>query len=250
MDDPTVSPLFADPNLAAFYDSAQTSRHDFDYCRDLASNARSVLDLGCGTGAFACSIADTRRVVGVEPASGMLDIARQRPSADKVTWHQGSAETMRLDETFDLIVLTGHTFQVFLTRDQQLNCLHTIRAHLSENGTFIFDTRNPEYPGSKERSKSQTLSTGHHPELGAFEKWNSSKYDEESGILTYTNGYRILKTGNTHAAEARIRYSSLSEISDLMKDAGLSVQQWLGDWQGGPFTQNSPEIIPVGHIAT
>ena len=45
--------------------------------------ARSVLDVGCGTGTFACLLAQRGiDVIGVDPAGASLDIARRKPYAD------------------------------------------------------------------------------------------------------------------------------------------------------------------------
>src|SRR4051794_19786754 len=75
---PVDDPLYRDPDLAQFYDAANRWGTDFDYCVALASDATSVLDLGCGTGELATALAEGRKVIGVDPASAMLDIARKR----------------------------------------------------------------------------------------------------------------------------------------------------------------------------
>ena len=72
--------LYRDPALAQFYDLENGWAPDLDYCRHLAEDAASILDLGCGTGLFATRMADGRRVVGADPAAAMLEIARNRPS--------------------------------------------------------------------------------------------------------------------------------------------------------------------------
>lgn len=42
--------LFADPELARFYDLDNRWGHDDSWCVRFAVGARTVLDLGCGTG--------------------------------------------------------------------------------------------------------------------------------------------------------------------------------------------------------
>jgi hypothetical protein len=42
--------LYQDPELAAFYDWDNPWTADFDWFLSLVDGARSVLDLGCGTG--------------------------------------------------------------------------------------------------------------------------------------------------------------------------------------------------------
>ncbi len=73
--DPTEDRLYQDAELAQFYDLENDWAADQDYCRELACEARSVLDLGCGTGRLAAELAGGREVVGVDPAEPMLDIA-------------------------------------------------------------------------------------------------------------------------------------------------------------------------------
>src|SRR5262245_41523617 len=110
--------LYDDPDLAQFYDLENGWAADLDHCRDLARGCSSVLDLGCGTGLFAAALAREQdaEVVGVDPAAAMLDVAPARPGGERVRWVQGDARSIRLERRFDLVVLTGHAFQVFLSR--------------------------------------------------------------------------------------------------------------------------------------
>ena len=141
--EPTADDLYNDPGLAQFYDLENGWGLDFDYCLQLADEARAVLDLGCGTGQLAASLADGRTVVGVDPAAAMLDIARHRHGGRKVTWVEADARRVRLDRRFDLVLLTGHAYQVFLSDEDQQAVLSTIAEHLAPGGRFVFDTRNP-----------------------------------------------------------------------------------------------------------
>jgi len=249
MRQPSPNALYDDPELAQFYDARGAARPDFDYCRTLAGEAASVLDLGCGTGELAASLAAGRSVTGIDPAGAMLDIARERAGGDKVAWVEADARTVRLDKRFDLVILTGHSFQVFLTEDDQAAVLATITAHLAPGGRFIFDTRNPACPTRKTRSADGTRRRFHHPRLGAVEAWNVSSYDDETGVLSYENAYRVLDTGNVFSATAQIRYTSQPDLAAMIADAGLAVEDWLGDWTGTRFQSTSPEIIPLGRLA-
>ena len=241
--------LYGDPALARFYDLPGRPRPDLAFCRALAKEAGSVLDLGCGTGALAADIAihaGQSAVTGVDCATAMLDIARRRPGGERVTWIEADARSVRLGRVFDLVVLTGHGFQVFLTAEDRLAALRTVAAHLGPGGRFVFDTRNPSYPGRKERRRDETLRRIEHPDLGTIETWNTSSYDEATGVLTYANSYRVVATGALHSAEERIRYTGQAELAGLIAEAGLAVETWYGDWLGHPFDPESPEIIPLG----
>lgn len=102
--------LYSDPHLARFYDLSNRQRTDFAYCSDLAKTAKSVLDLGCGTGTLATSLARHHQVTGVDPARAMLEVARQRMDGDKVHWVEADARHLSLEQRFDLVLLTGHSF--------------------------------------------------------------------------------------------------------------------------------------------
>lgn len=239
------SRLFSDPDLVRFYDRDRP-RADFRYCARLAGPAASVLDLGCGTGQFAASLGGARHVTGVDPSAAMLDVARTRPGGRNVTWLQADARSLRLNRQFDLIVLTGHSFQVFLSDDDQARVLATICAHLGPEGRFVFDSRNPDCPAPKERSRDDNQPGFTDPVLGAIEPWNTSRYDAATGILHYTNGYVVRQSGREHSASASIRYSRRAELAGRIRDAELRVDRWLGDWGGAAFRHAAPEIIPIG----
>lgn len=249
MPDLINAPLYHNPDLAQFYDLANQWWIDFDYCTSLASNAASVLDLGCGTGELAVALSQSRRVTGVDPAAAMLEIGRKRPGGDKVTWVQADARTVRLGERFDLVLLTGHVFQVFLTPEDQAAALATIAAHLNSNGRFIFDSRNPRLRTWEGRNRHNSLHQLEHPQLGTVEAWNEPTYDELTNVLTYENGYRVLATGQTFSASAQIRYTSQTELAALIEASGLVVETWLGNWEGDPFHPEAKEIIPIGRLA-
>ncbi len=238
--------LYDDADLAQFYDLDNRWDADFDYCTALADGANSVLDLGCGTGELIASLSKGRAVTGVDPAAAMLDVARQRPGGEQVHWVQADARSVRLGTQFDLVLLTGHAFQVFLDTGDQKAVLSTIAAHLKPTGRFIFDTRNPQSPGSKENSREDSFKQHMHPAKGAIESWNSSTYDGERMILTYKNSYRVVATDQTYEASAKIRYTPIDVLALLLGDAGLRAENWIGDWQGNAFHSQSPEIIPVG----
>lgn len=243
--------LYHDAELVQFYDFQNTWGDDFTYCQALAADACSVLDLGCGTGEFLATISEGRRTVGVDPAPAMLDVARARAGGEGVTWLEGDARTIRLDQHFDLIILTGHAFQVFLNKDDQRAVLATIAAHLAPQGQFIFDSRNPvraawrhwmrDQPGSK-------WAVDDHPTLGAIEAWGDARQDSSTGVVTYETHYRVKATGQHLSAQSRILFTAKADLAEMIDGAGLGVDQWMGDWQGSEFNESSDDIIPRGGL--
>lgn len=249
-DDPQRDPLYSDPQLAQIYDSNfGPDRADFEFCTRLAANAGSVLDLGCGTGTLLAVLSEGREVTGVDPAGAMLEIARRRPGGDIATWVEADARTVRLDRHFDLVLLTGHAFQVFLTRDDQRAVLETIARHLSPGGRFVFDTRNPLVQAWKRWTPENSRGRIEHPVHGAVEVWNDVSEDPATGIVTYETHYRIVETGKMLSADSRIAFPARDVVEELLESAGLVAEHWYGDWQGNSLHDDRPEIIPVGRLA-
>ena len=242
--------LYRDADLARFYDIDNGWADDLGYCRGLAEGCASLLDLGCGTGLFGATMtASIARVVGVDPAQAMIDIAAARPGGDRAKWVAADARNVTLGETFDLIVMTGHAFQVFLTRADRLAVLKTIAAHLSPQGRFVFDSRNPALEEWREWTPALSERQFTHPHLGEILAWNDVSRDPSTGIVTYQTHYRHLATGRTDSASSKLAFAPRAEIEELAGEAGLRVERWLGDWQGRVWTEDAPEIIPIGKLA-
>ena len=244
----SIDRLYDDPELAQFYDLENGWSTDCDYCLRLAEGARSVLDLGCGTGLLTVALAEGRPVTGVDPAAAMLDVARRRPGGDRVTWLEADARALRLDRRFDLVLLTGHAFQVFLSADDRQAVLRTIARHLEPGGRFIFDTRNPATVGWRDWTPEQSARIVQHPRLGAVLAWNDVAYDAATGIVTYETHYEPAQGGGRFSAASRIRFTPREEVAAGLEAAGLHVEEWLGNWSGDPWSPTAPEIIPLGRL--
>lgn len=239
--------LYDDPDLARFYDLENGWGPDLDHCAGMARPATSVLDLGCGTGIFLAGL-DVRRRTGVDPAGAMLRIARTRPGAEAVAWIEADARGLDLGQRFDLVVLTGHAFQVFLTGADQRAVLATIARHLAPEGRFVFDGRNPLAEEWRDWVPELSRRALQDPDLGQVEAWNDAAQDPASGIVTYRTFYRMAATGRTVSAASRLRFTPRARLAELLDEAGLAVEDWLGGWDGRACTKDAPEIIPIGRL--
>jgi hypothetical protein len=54
------------------------------------------------------------------------------------------AQSYNSHRRFDLIVMTGHAFQILLTDADALAVFETMRGHLNQRGRVAFETRNPQ----------------------------------------------------------------------------------------------------------
>jgi SAM-dependent methyltransferase len=240
--------LYDDPNLTQFYDLENGWGDDTRYCLKLAEAVHSVLDLGCGTGLLATALANGREVCGIDPAGAMLDVARRRDGGGRVNWIEADARGVRLGHRFDLVVMTGHAFQVLLTDEDQRAVCGTIAAHLAPGGQFIFDTRNPGRQEWRQWTPELSRRSIRHPAFGGVEAWNDVAHDAATGIVTYGTFYRA-GDGRLWTASSRIRFSEQQDIAARLAEAGLAARHWLGNWNGSEFVSGAKEIIPLGGLA-
>jgi SAM-dependent methyltransferase len=110
--------------------------------------ARSILELGSGTGKHAALLADRGYVVhGVERSEEMLARARTLAEAKKrqtsdwpaPTFSQGDIRTAQVDGTFDAAISLFHVISYQTTNDDLQAAFSTAREHLKEGGVFLFD---------------------------------------------------------------------------------------------------------------
>ena len=135
---------FHDPRLAAIFDvvGADPDRADLDPYLAIVDElgARTVIDLGSGTGVFACRLASAgKRVVGVEPGAASLDLARRKPGADRVEWILGDAAAMPAVGA-DVVTMTGNIPE-HLNDEQWTAALAACHRVLRPGGHLVFGNR-------------------------------------------------------------------------------------------------------------
>lgn len=120
-----------------------------DYVDDLIkrnlSGAKSILDLGCGTGLHDFLLAEKGySVTGVDISGTMLGIAASRLRSQEtlsksLSFIQGDIRTIKLTNTFDVVLSLFHVMSYQVSNDDIVSTLTTVRDHLKPGGLFIFD---------------------------------------------------------------------------------------------------------------
>ena len=172
----------------------------------------------------------------------MLAIAKTKPYSQRVEWVESSAQTYRSNRRFDLIIMTGHTFQVLLSDADALAVLDTMRRHLKERGRIAFETRNPRIDWISEWNElRRTLSGGEIVETLKVTVANGE-------FISFETSYQFPET--TLSTNSTLRFPSREHVESLLERAGLTVRHVFGDWNSGPFDAAcSREIIFVAEIS-
>jgi SAM-dependent methyltransferase len=233
--------------IAELYELANPRAQDTDFYVSLAGvHPCRVLDLGCGTGTLCCALAERgHRVTGVDPAAAMLAVARRKPYAEQVEWVESTAQSYRTQQRFDLIVMTGHAFQVMLTDADALAVLETMRVHLAERGRVAFETRNPRVNWVGEwvaRPPLVYMSPGGQ----VFETLEITRANGE--FISFETSYRFSDAALT--TSSTLRFPSREHVEALIARSGLVVRKVFGSWDGSPFeAARSREIIFIAEFA-
>jgi SAM-dependent methyltransferase len=222
-------PLFAAPRLAEIYDVFEGKRVDLDHYLALAAElgARSVLDVGCGTGTFACLLADRGiEVTGVEPAAASLDLARAKPDAQQVRWVQGDATSLP-ELQVDLATMTANTAQVFLTDEEWTATLRGIRAALRPGGHLVFEVRDPAREAWQGWNREATYVSREIPGVGGVQTWwDVTGVDGE--YVSYRRTYVFAADGTTLTSDSTRRFRSRTGIEDSLRSAGYILIEVRG----------------------
>ncbi len=227
--------------LAEIYDMDSGWSVDRDFYLALAGPERqSILDLGCGTGLLCDAYAAKRHsVTGVDPSSAMLEVARRKPQGKDIEWVQSFAQTFQSDKNFNLIIMTGHAFQVLLDDSYILATFSVIKKQLAPDGIAVFESRNPAIDWAKQWDYEMELAL---PELVVRE---SRRFlSMENDRMKFELQYQF--PDETLVSLSELRFQSAKEIEDKLVSSGLVVEKLLGDWDGSKFdAATSEEMIFV-----
>lgn len=216
--------LFAVPRLAEIYDPFDGERDDLDHYLAIAVEfgAHRVLDVGCGTGTFACLLADHGiEVVGVDPAAASLDVARAKPGAQRVRWVDGDATSLP-ELQVDLATMTGNVGQVFLTDEDWAATLRGIRAALRPGGYLVFEVRDPARRAWLDWTREATYASLDLPGAGRVEKWTDVT-EVDGDRVSFRCTYVFAADGATLTSDSTLRFRTRDEIEGSLRSAGYAL---------------------------
>jgi SAM-dependent methyltransferase len=217
-----VDAHFAEPRLVALYDVLEGGREDLDPYLAIAEEvgARSVVDVGCGTGTLAGLLAARGcEVVGVDPAAASLEIARRKPHADRVRWVLGGAADLPPLQV-DLATMTGNVAQVFVQDDAWIAALTSVRAALRPGRRFVFETRRPEREAWREWTPEWTRLRVDVPGVGAVETWQEVTEVRDRLVSFRTT---FVFEDDLRTSDSTLRFRTRAELDDSLAAAGFAI---------------------------
>jgi len=128
--------------IAKFYDSVVgRSDEEIEFVRSRInkyhSSAKSVLEIGCGTGSNLFTLSKKYDVTGIDISMEMLEIAKKK--IPKGTFHLHDMRNFDLKKKFDVILCLYDTINHLTLFNDWKKVFKSANDHLNKNGLFIFD---------------------------------------------------------------------------------------------------------------
>ena len=245
--------------IAEYYDAENANHRVLEedvpfFMGQLPRRRQSILELAVGTARAAIPLAQAgHRVVGVDYAADMLDIARRKRDAvglrDKqLSLIEADAMTLDLGQTFDWVCVFFNTFLVFTTLEQQDAALQSVVRHLKPRGRFWIDVFQPDL-----RLLAEAVQTELDPSLFFVPRFDrtvlktiESRHAATPQVQHVTFHYRWF---SSHGQEQHERtefdmaWIFPRELHLLIERHGLKIEHLFGNYDGSVLTTESPRII-------
>jgi SAM-dependent methyltransferase len=239
---PVVDDPYRDADLVELYDVDNPGGEDHAYYRSLADgiDARTIIDLGCGTGLLTRSlVAPGRTVIGVDPSHTMLDFARRQPGSDSVAWIYGDAAALPATATADLAICTGNAI-MHIGPDELPSTLTSLAGALRPGGTLSFESRNPADRAWERWTPEATYSERDTP-VGRLREWLEVT-DVDDGRVVF-DAHNVFPDGEVRMYTSVLFFRSADEFATELSRAGFTDIVCSGDWRGGPVENGSRILL-------
>jgi len=237
-----IDDQYGDVDLVELYDLDNRAGEDHAYYRALADeiDARSIVDLGCGTGLLTRSLATPGRIViGVDPSRTMLDYARSQSGSESVTWIHGNARALDPVGTADLAICTGNAI-MHVSPEELPSTLTSLGQALRPGGTLSFESRNPANR-EWDRWTPEATYCERVTHIGHLREWLNVT-DISDGRVTF-DAHNIFPDGEDRVYTSILFFRTVEEFRQELESAGFMDIAWTGDWRGAPVEDRSRVLV-------
>ena len=229
---------------------AHHSRHDEDlpFWRQMAFTKGSpVLELGCGTGRVLLPLAaEGFAMVGLDHDPSMLAFLSDRlPKENPPLIVRSDLREFAFAVRFPLIILPCNTLTVMPAPDRE-GLYRCVRRHLALQGWFVVSMPNPALLADLPAEGVPVVEEVFPHPHGGFEVQVSSAWQRTEDQVTISWRYDCL------LEDGSVRHTTMDQVHHIIPvstlkreftESGLKLAETFGDYDGSPFTPDSPYCI-------
>jgi len=245
--------------IAPFYDLIHNGlREDMRLLITLAAEVGDpILELGCGTGRLLLTLSRVgHTVIGIDNSPAMLEIAGKKLAKERVSVRERVSlvkediTSFKLNQRFSLVILPYNTL-FHLDRSGRRDCFRKVEQHLHPGGKFVIDIDNPvEIADPMEDGillleRSMTEPGSDRLILQMTSSWVD--IDTQQRHMTWIFDASSIKGGaiSRTVVKSIFHYVHAHELEAELKSAGLKLNALYGDYDQGPFGEQSPRLLVV-----
>jgi len=204
--------------------------------REYRPGAKTILNLGCGTGRHdACFEKMGYSVCGVDLSNAMLVEAHKRAIPGKLEFLKGDLRAVYLKKKFDAVLSLFHAMSYQTQDDDILAAFRTAEKHLVPGGIFIFDFwHGPGVLNDPPVVRVKRL----EDETVRVVRIAESVMKKDKNVVDVNYQIMVLDKRSDRWSELyeshSVRYFFLPEIKDYLLNAGFSLKdayEWMSDKQ-------------------
>ena len=198
-----------------------------------------VLDVGTGRGRHARVLARRGyRVTGLDLSANAIAMAQRRATEEGLTpeqivFVQGDMRLPHFQARFDGVVNLFTSFGFFDDDDDHQRAIGSMAAALKPSGWLVQDFLNAPYVRAHLVPEDEKTVNGVHVRQ---ERWLEGERVKKR--ITITNG-----TADPYTFTESVHLLTRDDFGRLYATAGLRLTHTFGDYDGAPYTAQSPRLI-------
>lgn len=202
------------------------------------AGAGAALEFAIGTGRVALPLAERGvPVTGIELSPPMVEVLRTKADEAAIPVVMGDMATTVAPGEYTLVYLVFNTIANLLTQDEQVRCFRNAARHLRPGGRFVVELWVPEL---------RTLPPGRTATVCRSEPGyiGLDTYDVVSQHVV-SHHFRFDDSRRARLFRTPHRYVWPAELDLMARLAGFEREARHADWDGAPFTADSPSHVSV-----
>lgn len=133
-------------DYAQYYDCLYQDKdykQESNYIRDTIlkyqPEAKTLLELGCGSGGHANVLAEHFDIQGLDISEQMIKMAQAKHQQSNIAFDVADIRDFKLDKSFDSVFSLFHVMSYQTTNEDFYAVLANVKQHIKKGGLFLFD---------------------------------------------------------------------------------------------------------------